>query len=70
MIKDANETVVATVTPSTTSPYSKCLLLSGNLVQVGSAHLTLTSITKGNTYSLTVITTRGISFTSPIVVAQ
>jgi hypothetical protein len=39
-------------------------------MQVGSAHLTLTGVTKGNTYSLTVITTEGESFSSPTVVAQ
>ncbi len=70
IIKDANGNVVTTVTPSTTSPYSKSLPSSGNLVQIGSGHLTLTGVTKGNAYSLTVISTRGSSFTSSIVVAH
>ena len=70
LIKDANGSVVTTVTPSTASPYSKSLPSSGSLVQIGSGHLTLTGVTKGNVYSLTIISTRGTSFTSSTVVAH
>jgi flagellin-like protein len=69
-IKDANGNVVTTVTPSTTSPYSKSLPSSGALVQIGSGHLTLTGVTKGNAYTLTVISTRGGSFASSTVIAH
>jgi flagellin-like protein len=70
LIKDANGKVVTTVNLSTTSPYSKSLPSTGDLIQIGSGHLTLTGMTKGNAYSLTVISTSGSSFTSSIVVAH
>jgi flagellin-like protein len=70
IIKDANGNVVKTVTPSTTSPYSVSLSSSGTLVQIGSGHLTLTGVTKGNAYALTVISTRGSSFASSTVIAH
>ena len=70
IIRDANGKVVTTVNPSPTTPYSKSIPSSGNLVQIGSGQLTLTSVTKGNAYSLTVISTRGSSFTSSIIVAN
>ncbi len=70
IIKDANGKVVTTINPSPTSPYSKSLPSSGALVQIGSGQLTLTGVTKGNAYSLTVISTKGSSFTSSIIVAN
>ncbi|MGD0070572.1 MAG: archaellin/type IV pilin N-terminal domain-containing protein [Candidatus Bathyarchaeia archaeon] len=70
IIKDATGKVVTTVNPSTTSPYSKSLPSSGDLVRIGSGHLTLTGVTKGNAYSLTVISTKGSSFTSSTIVAN
>lgn len=70
IIKDANGNVVTTVALSSTSPYSKSLPSSGALVQIGSGHLTLTGITKGNVYTLTVISTKGGSFGSPQVLAH
>jgi len=70
IIKDANGNVVTTVTPSTSSPYSVSLPSSGALVQIGSGHLTLTGVTKGNAYTLTVISTRGGSFASSTVIAH
>jgi len=70
IIKDATGKVVTTVNPSTTSPYSKSLPSSGDLVRIGSGHLTLTGVTKGNAYTLTVISTKGSSFTSSTIVAN
>ena len=69
-IKDATGKVVTTVAPSTTSPYSKNLPSSGALVQIGSGHLTLIGVAKGNVYTLTVISTKGGSFGSPQVLAH
>ncbi len=68
LIKDANGKVVTTVNLSTTSPYSKSLPSTGDLIQIGPGHLTLTGMTKGNAYSLTVISTSGSSFTSSTIV--
>ncbi len=70
IIKDANGNVVTTFTPSTTSPYSNCLPSSGALVQIGSGLLTLTGVAEGKIYTLSVISTRGGSFTSSTVVAS
>jgi flagellin-like protein len=70
IIKDANGNVVTTVTPSATSPYSVSLPSSGTLVQIGSGHLTLTRVTKGNAYTLTILSTRGNSFASSTVIAH
>jgi len=70
IVKNANGNVVTTVTPSTTSPYSVSLPSSGTLVQVGSGHLTLTGVTKGNDYTLTLVSTRGGTFASSTVIAH
>ena len=69
-IKNAAGNVVTTVSPSTASPYSKSLPSSGTLVQIGSGHLTLIGVTKGNAYTLTIISTRGSSFASSVVIAH
>ena len=70
IIKDANGNVVKTVTPSATSPYSVSLPSSGTLMQIGSGHLTLTGVTKGNDYTLTIVSTRGGTFASSTVIAH
>jgi len=70
IIKDTTGNVVTTVNPSTTSPYSKSLPSTGDLIQIGSGHLTLTGMTKGSVYSLTVISTKGGSSTSSTVIAH
>jgi flagellin-like protein len=70
LIKDVTGKVVTTVTPSTTAPYSKYLPSSGALVRIGSGHLTLTGVAKGNVYTLTVISTRSGSFDSTQVITH
>jgi len=70
IIRDASGSTLTTFNPSTTTlSYVNSLPGTGALVQVGNNTLTFAGITAGNTYSLTIVSTKGGSFTSSTVVA-
>jgi flagellin-like protein len=69
IIRDAGGNTVLTVTPTTVGNYVTAIPNTGALVQVGGTTYTLTGVTTGNTYSVTLVTTKGGSFTSSTVIA-
>ena len=72
IIKDASGNTITTITPSTTNPYVTSIPATGALAQVGSAGITTANwagVTAGNTYSVTLVSTKGGSFTSSTVAA-
>lgn len=72
IIKSASGSTVLTVTPTApggASPYVTTLPATGALAEIGGTAYTLTGVTTGNTYSVTLVTTKGGSFTSSTVIA-
>jgi len=69
LIKDASGNSVLTINPTTVSPYVASLPAAGTLAQVGGTTYTLTGVTAGNTYSVTLVSTKGGSFTSSAIIA-
>ena len=69
IIKDASGNTITTVTPVVAGSYVTSIPATGALAQVGGSTFTLTGVTAGNTYSVTLVSTKGGSFTSSTVAA-